>query len=197
MFVTFSNVTSSSATSCAVHVFATLRSAVTSPPLIPPPVSVTRLAVSSIRTTHGGRLAFGAAASTVTAALGARWTLGGGCWLRSDLQASTTTAATMTAWRTVRLYTGAQNSPMIVITANDSAALSGIVRTQATTMLPATPHRTAEIRFVAPTPMMHALMQCVVETGTPRRLATMIVTAPAVSAAKPCNGVMRMILLPI
>jgi hypothetical protein len=34
-------------------------------------------------------------------------------------------------------------------------------------MLPATPQRTALTRLLAPTPMMHALMTCVVDTGTP------------------------------
>jgi hypothetical protein len=64
-------------------------------------------------------------------------------------------------------------------------------------MLLATPQRTALIRLLAPTPMMQALMQWVVDTGTPRRLAARIVTAPAVSAAKPWIGVIRMIFEPI
>ena len=64
-------------------------------------------------------------------------------------------------------------------------------------MLPATPQRTALTRLLAPTPMMHALMQWVVETGMPRWLAARMVAVPAVSAAKPCSGEMRMILVPI
>jgi hypothetical protein len=43
------------------------------------------------------------------------------------------------------------------------------------TMLPATPQRTAETRLLAPTPMMQALMQCVVESGMPKWLAMRIV----------------------
>ena len=78
-----------------------------------------------------------------------------------------------------------------------SSALSGSVKTHAVTMLPATPQRTAERRLLAPTPMMHALMQWVVDTGTPRWLAPRMTNAPLVSAANPCSGVMRMILLPI
>src|SRR5678816_2467640 len=77
------------------------------------------------------------------------------------------------------------------------AALTGIVSTHAVRMFPATPHRTAEMRLLAPTPMMQALMQCVVDTGTPKWLAPKIVMAPEVSAAKPWSGVMRMIFDPI
>ena len=43
-----------------------------------------------------------------------------------------------------------------------------MVRIQAHTILPATPHLTAEMRRVAPTPMMAPVMVCVVETGIPR-----------------------------
>ncbi len=50
------------------------------------------------------------------------------------------------------------------------APLKGRVRTQARRMLLATPHLTALIRLLAPTPMMEALMQWVVDTGTPRWL---------------------------
>ena len=48
-----------------------------------------------------------------------------------------------------------------------TAAAAGIVSTQATTMLPATPQRTAESRRVAPTPITDELMTCVVDTGRP------------------------------
>ena len=40
-----------------------------------------------------------------------------------------------------------------------------MVSTQATTMLPATPHRTADSRFVAPTPRIDDVIVCVVEIG--------------------------------
>ena len=77
------------------------------------------------------------------------------------------------------------------------SALRGSVRTHAMTMLPATPQRTAERRFEAPTPMMQALMQWVVETGTPRWLAPRMTRAPAASAAKPWMGEMWMIFDPM
>jgi hypothetical protein len=57
-----------------------------------------------------------------------------------------------------------------------------MVKTQAHTIRRATPQRTALTRLLAPTPMMHALMQWVVDTGTPKWLAPRIVSAPAVSA---------------
>jgi hypothetical protein len=42
---------------------------------------------------------------------------------------------------------------------------AGRVRTQAVTILPATPHRTAENLRVDPTPMIADVVMCVVETG--------------------------------
>ena len=50
-----------------------------------------------------------------------------------------------------------------LIAAHAIAALMGNVRTHAVRMLPATPQRTALTRLLAPTPMMHALITCVVE----------------------------------
>src|SRR5580765_8120981 len=44
-------------------------------------------------------------------------------------------------------------------------AAAGIVSTQATTMFPATPQRTAERRRVAPAPMTAPEMTCVVDRG--------------------------------
>ena len=44
-------------------------------------------------------------------------------------------------------------------------AEAGIVITQAQTMRPATPQRTAENLCVAPTPIIAPVMVCVVETG--------------------------------
>src|SRR6185503_14651168 len=49
-------------------------------------------------------------------------------------------------------------------TAATSAAI-GMVSTHATTMLPATPHRTADSLFVAPTPRIDEVIVCVVEIG--------------------------------
>ena len=57
-------------------------------------------------------------------------------------------------------------------------ALAGIVSTQAQTILPATPQRTALARCVEPTPTMAPVMVCVVETGTPSAVAMNSVSAP-------------------
>src|SRR4029453_19393065 len=46
-----------------------------------------------------------------------------------------------------------------------------MVRSQAQTMRPATPQRTADRRRVAPTPTIAPVMVWVVETGTPRKVA--------------------------
>ena len=46
-------------------------------------------------------------------------------------------------------------------------AAAGIVRIQAQTMRPATPHFTADKRRVAPTPTIEPVIVCVVETGVP------------------------------
>jgi hypothetical protein len=52
---------------------------------------------------------------------------------------------------------------------------------------PGHPQRTAERRFVAPTPRIADEMTCVVETGIPSRLDTSI-TVAAAAAAKPWIG---------
>ena len=65
------------------------------------------------------------------------------------------------------------------------------------TMFPATPHRTAETRFVAPTPMIAEVMTCVVEIGALNmKDAVYITEAAVVSAAKPCGGSSSMIRRP-
>lgn len=64
----------------------------------------------------------------------------------------------------------------------------GKVITHAATMLPATPHRTAERRRVAPTPIMDELIQWVVLTGIPRVEAASMTEAAENSAAKPFTG---------
>src|SRR4051812_50119429 len=64
-------------------------------------------------------------------------------------------------------------------------------------MFRATPQRTAETRFDAPTPMMLAEMTCVVLTGACSPLAVRITAAAALSAAKPLIGRRRMILWPM
>src|SRR5260370_26282742 len=73
----------------------------------------------------------------------------------------------------------------------------GMVRTQASNIFWATPQRTADTRFDAPTPMMLAEITCVVLTGAPKWVATRITVAPAVSAAKPLMGRSLIILWPI
>src|SRR6185295_19740273 len=67
----------------------------------------------------------------------------------------------------------------------DTAADSGMVSTQAQTMVPATPHFTADSRRVAPTPMMAPVMVWVVDTGIPSMVAMIKVMAPDVSAQNP------------
>src|SRR6478609_1823240 len=74
---------------------------------------------------------------------------------------------------------------------------AGIVSTHAQTIWPATPHRTADRRRVAPTPTIAPVIVCVVETGTPIELAMKSVIAPAVSAANPPTGCRRVIFEPI
>src|SRR5512147_2836907 len=77
------------------------------------------------------------------------------------------------------------------------AAARGIVRTHAQTIRPATPHLTAERRFVAPTPTIAPVIVWVVETGMPDSVAPTSVRAPAVSAQKPPNGWSFVIRVPM
>src|SRR5436305_12411322 len=72
-----------------------------------------------------------------------------------------------------------------------------MVSTQAVSMFPATPQRTADTRFDAPTPMMLEEMTCVVLTGAFSQVATRIVAAAAVSAANPLIGRNLMMRWPI
>ena len=74
---------------------------------------------------------------------------------------------------------------------NASAAISaaaGIVNTHAQTIRPAIPHRTADMRCVAPTPMIAPVIVCVVLTGIPNFEARRMLNAPPVSAQKPLTG---------
>jgi len=59
-----------------------------------------------------------------------------------------------------------------------------MVMNQATMIFLATPQRTAEILWPAPTPMMLEETTCVVETGPPTRDAPRITIAEAVWAQK-------------
>ena len=51
-------------------------------------------------------------------------------------------------------------------------------QTHAQTMVPANPQRTADSRFVAPTPTMAPVIVCVVDTGIPSAVAKNSVAAP-------------------
>src|SRR3954453_5761227 len=72
-----------------------------------------------------------------------------------------------------------------------------MVSTQAIRMFRATPHRTADTRRDAPTPMMLAEITCVVLTGACRWLAVRMTAAAGLSAANPGVGRRRGILWPI
>src|SRR5438876_10743431 len=64
-----------------------------------------------------------------------------------------------------------------------------MVRIQAHTIRPATPHRTADSRCAAPTPEIAPVIVCVVLTGMPKYEASEMVNAAPGSAQKPPNGV--------
>ena len=68
------------------------------------------------------------------------------------------------------------------------AAEHGIVMIHAQTMFPATPHRTALMRFKEPTPMIAPVIVCVVLTGIPKAEATNKLVAAPASAQKPSTG---------
>src|ERR1700741_456148 len=76
-------------------------------------------------------------------------------------------------------------------TANTTAAISadaGMVKIHAHTIRRAIPHRTADSRLVAPTPIMAPVIVWVVLTGMPANAVANSVMAPAVSAQKPPTG---------
>ena len=68
---------------------------------------------------------------------------------------------------------------------------------QAVTIPLATPQRTADTFFAAPTPMMQPVIVCVVDTGMPNSVAANNIIEPPVSAQQPWTGVNRVILLPM
>ena len=76
-------------------------------------------------------------------------------------------------------------------------ALTGMVSIHAHNKFKVTPQRTADNLFVAPTPTIEPVMVCVVLTGIFKFSVMNKVTAPAVSAATPSNGVTFVILVPI
>src|SRR5256712_10607317 len=65
---------------------------------------------------------------------------------------------------------------------------TGIVMIHAQTIRRATPHRTADRRLVAPTPMIADAITWVVLTGMPARAVLARAMPPPVSAEKPCQG---------
>ena len=67
----------------------------------------------------------------------------------------------------------------------ERTAQTGIVRNQASTIFPTSPHLTAENRIVLPTPMIAVEMICVVLMGIPKYVHVKIELAAVVSAAKP------------
>src|SRR5678816_2843175 len=83
---------------------------------------------------------------------------------------------------------------------NDTAATkaaAGMVKIQAQTMRPATPHFTADNLRVAPTPTIDPVIVCVVETGVPVSVTYASVNAAALSAQNPPTGLSFVILVPI
>src|SRR3954453_8979253 len=77
------------------------------------------------------------------------------------------------------------------------AAEQGSVSTQAITMFPATPQRTADSRLAAPAPMIPPDITWVVDSGKPTCEAERITAAPTAWEAKPWAGSILMIRLPI
>src|SRR5512145_3002544 len=69
--------------------------------------------------------------------------------------------------------------------------------TQAVTIEPATPQRTAENRRLAPAPITQPEIVCVVETGKPKWAVVQRIPAQAVCAAKPWGGSIFAIRVPI
>ena len=69
-----------------------------------------------------------------------------------------------------------------------TAAAAGSVKSQATTIFPAIPQRTAEKWELAPEPSTELETTWVVDTGKPKCAVNHRTLAAAVSAAKPCGG---------
>ena len=81
--------------------------------------------------------------------------------------------------------------------AAEIAIQQGIVRTQAVTMLPTTPHFTAWALTVEPTPIITVETMWVVLNGIPKCDAVIMIAALEKSAAAPFIGFILMIFLPI
>src|SRR5437773_1722728 len=77
------------------------------------------------------------------------------------------------------------------------SAEAGMVRIHVVTIRPATPQRTAEKCWIAPTPMIEPLIVCVVLTGMPPIAVPRSVIAPAASAQNPPTGRSLVMRIPI
>src|SRR5207245_2708126 len=77
---------------------------------------------------------------------------------------------------------------MAVYVSHAMIADAGIVRSQAQTILLATPHLTADTPNVAPDPNTEPLTQWVVLTGIPNKEEPIITEAADVSTENPCTG---------
>src|ERR687897_1709258 len=75
-------------------------------------------------------------------------------------------------------------------------AAPGRVNSQAYRIRLVTPHRTADSRLIAPTPMTDDVIVWVVLTGKPIWAVNIKTVAAAVSAAKPCTGSSFTIFIP-
>ena len=71
------------------------------------------------------------------------------------------------------------------------------MRIHAIIILPANPQRTADIRFVAPTPIIAAVIVCVVLTDIPKNAVIRRVKPPEVSAQNPPDAFSFVIFCPI
>ncbi len=90
--------------------------------------------------------------------------------------------------------------PFRLKTHSQAAAIraeAGMVRTQAQTIRPATPHLTEENLVVLPTPTMAPVMVWVVETGMPREAEKSMEMAPAAWAQNPPAGFNLVIFWPM
>ncbi len=93
-----------------------------------------------------------------------------------------------------RCYSNKLTSAYIPAASN---ALTGIVKIHAHKRFTVIPHLTADSRLVAPTPMIEPAIVCVLLTGIFKASVINKVTAPAVSAATPSNGVTFVMRVPI
>src|SRR4051795_11024671 len=116
------------------------------------------------------------------------------CARRTNMRAAT---IRITAVTTIGPMAPVPNSRVTPYVSAPMHAAAGRVSTHATTMLPATPQRTADSRLAAPEPITAPEMVWVVESGKPTCEAARITAAPAPWAAKPWAESILWIRLPI